>query len=432
MRGQASLYQAISHTKCHLRPRILGVTTVDQVVTFVSVERRRASRVGDSHQIAAGAFRLAGAFGVTAAVWGLVVLIGGGSWWGPLHALLAGSVLLAICGATQLFTITWSASAASPAPVPAVQRWATAGGTGSILAGVSLDWPWLVVLGAAAMLGGVGVLAVSLVYSVRRSLLRRFDLSSRFYLLALGCGMVGITLGALLGAGIAGDFFVRSRLVHSHLNLIGLIGFTIVGTLPTILPTFAHHRVVSGAEARVGWWLSFAAAGLLTAGLLEPWLVWLGAMTAGVAALIVLAGIILRLGRRGLEGGLSYLQVSIGVVWLVTWTFVDGSNGFAGRAPETFSYWTGVVALAGIGQILLGSLAYLLPVLTGPHPRLGPNLRRMSRHSWLPLLLANGAAVSLLLGMEVLAAIGFGFWIVDFGLRALSLERRPIEAPTVP
>lgn len=397
----------------------------------MNVERRRARRVGDSHQIAAGAFRLAGAFGVTAVIWGLVVLIGGGSWWGPLHALLAGSVLLAICGATQLFTITWSASAASPAPVPSVQRWATAGGTGSILAGVSLDWPWLVVLGAAAMLGGVGVLAVSLVYSVRLSLLRRFDLSSRFYLLALGCGMVGITLGALLGAGIAGDLYVRSRLVHSHLNLVGLIGFTIVGTLPTILPTFAHHRVVSGAEARVGWWLSFAAAGLLTAGLLEPWLVWLGAMTAGAATSLVLAGIILRLGRRGLEGGLSYLQVSIGTVWLITWTFVDGSNGVAGRAPETFSSWTGVVALVGIGQILLGSLAYLLPVLAGPHPRLGPNLRRMSRHSWLPLLLANGAAVSLLLGLEVLAAVGFGFWIVDFGLRALSLERRPVEAPSV-
>jgi hypothetical protein len=55
----------------------------------------------------------------------------------------------------------------------------------------------------------------------------------------------------------------------------------------------------------------------------------------------------------------------------------------------------------------------------------------MSRHSWLPLLLANGAAVGLLLGLEVLAAVGFGFWIVDFGLRALSLERRPVEAPSV-
>jgi hypothetical protein len=83
-----------------------------------------------------------------------------------------------------------------------------------------------------------------------------------------------------------------------------------------------------------------------------------------------------------------------------------------------------VVVLSGVGQVLLGSLAYLLPVLAGPHPRLGPNTERMTRHSWVPLVLANGSAIALLSGFGTVAAVGFGIWVLDFGRRALTLERR--------
>ena len=388
----------------------------------MDVGHSRAGRVVESHKIVLRAFRLAGAFGVVGAVWSLIVAVDGGSWWGPLHAFLAGSVLLAISGATQLFTITWSASPAPRAPYPTVQRWTTGAGLGLVLVGVTADVVVLVVLGAIALLGGVGLLGALLVGSVRRSLLRRFDLSARFYLLALGCGAIGITLGAVMAAEASTNSALR--LVHSHLNLVGLIGFTIVGTLPTILATFAHHRVVSGNEARVAWWLSVAAAALIAGGLFVPSLVGAGTLVAAIATVLILTGVVVRLRRRGLKGGLPYYQVTIGTAWLIAWGIVEGIGVLTTSVSAPFPPWTGVVALSGIGQVLFGSLAYLLPVLAGPHPRLGPNTERMTRHGWLPVVLANGSAIALLAGLGATAAIGYGIWILDFGRRALTLDRR--------
>jgi nitrite reductase (NO-forming) len=330
-------------------------------------------------------------------------------------------VLLAIAGATQLFTITWSASPAPRAPLPTIQRWATGSGLGLVLVGVTADVIALVVLGTLALLGGLGLLGALLVGSVRRSLLRRFDLSARFYLLALACGAIGITLGVWMAAAPSVS---NLRLVHSHLNLIGLIGFTIVGTLPTILATFAHHRVVSGNEARLAWWLSVAAAALIAGGLLVPSLVGAGTLVAVIATVLILTGVVVRLRRRGLKGGLPYFQATLGTAWLIAWGTLDGIEVLTTSIATPFPPWTGVVVLSGIGQVLLGSLAYLLPVLAGPHPRLGPNTERMTRHGWLPLVLANGSAIALLSGFGTVAAIGYGIWVLDFGRRTLTLERR--------
>ncbi len=53
---------------------------------------RRPDRVAASHDIAWAAFRLAFVSAGAAAVWALVVAVRGGSWWGPLHLLLAGDL----------------------------------------------------------------------------------------------------------------------------------------------------------------------------------------------------------------------------------------------------------------------------------------------------------------------------------------------------
>lgn len=196
-----------------------------------------------------------GVFAVVALVWDVVVLVRGGSWWGPLHSFLAGTVLLAISGASQMFTVTWAASPAPPGWMAALQRWLIAGGVVAVLVGVPADVEALVWLGAVGVVAGLATLGAFIVRAVRRSLLRRFDLSARFYLTALAAGMIGVVLGAILGSGWVAEPYARVRLVHYHLNLVGLVGFTIIGTLPTFLPTAAHHRAVSGGGALVAWWL---------------------------------------------------------------------------------------------------------------------------------------------------------------------------------
>lgn len=349
----------------------------------------------------------------------------GGSWWGPLHAFVAGTVLAAISGATQLFTITWAAAAAPLRSTSISQRWALAIGVGLVLIGMASGTPWLVAVGAVIAVVALCVLAGILVAAVRRSLLRRFDLSSRFYLLALAAGAVGITLGGLMGSDLAGSWYPDARLVHSHINFVGLIGLTIIGTLPTILPTFAHHKVVSGDEARVGWWLAILSVGMIGAGLFAGEVsVGLGTLGAAASMLVVLFGIVGRLGRRGLEGGLAYYQVVLGSLWLVLWAVTDGVRLIGGSASPPFSGLTAAVVTAGVGQVLLGSFAYLLPVLAGKPPRLGRNLERAMRRPWLPLITANLAGVGFIADASGVAVVLTAVWLLDFGYRLLRFEWR--------
>lgn len=390
----------------------------------MTIENRRRRRVVASHEIAFTAFRLAGVFAAVAGGWAIWVLVAGGSWWGPMHALLLGTVTLAIGGATQLFTITWAAAPAPPASVATAQRWSVAAGAATVLVGMTLRNEGAIIVGGIAAGAGLLILAFSLVSAVRHSLLRRFDLSARFYLLGIGCVVVGVTLGVLMGIGLAGDLYSRFRVVHGHLNLVGFVGFTIIGTIPTILPTFAHHRSVSGREAIVGWWMAVAAALAMLAGLVwgeRP--VGMGTLLAGAALVIVVSGVVGRLGRTAGRGGLPLFQVIIGCGWLAVWAIVDGARLLSGATTPAFDVWMTVAVVAGVGQVLLGSLAYLLPVLFGPGPVLGRNFERFDRHRWLPLASANGAAFGLLLGANLVAVGGFTIWVVDFARRLISLER---------
>lgn len=378
-------------------------------------------RVVESHAIARGAFRAGGLFAGVAAVWSVVTLATDGSWWGPLHAFLAGTVLLAISGASQMFTITWAAAPPPSRLAATGQRWLAALGTVTALVGVSASIPVLVWMGAAGLAAALVVLAWSIRQSVARSLLRRFDLSSRFYMVAFGCGVVGVTLGGMLGSGVAGASFERVRLVHAHLNLVGLVGLTIIGTLPTFLPTIAHHRAVSGREATVAWWLAVSTAVLLGLGLVagEP-AVGAGSLAAGAAALLILAGVVIRLWERG-RGKLPFLQVTAGVLWLSAWAIADGVRLLVGDSPDLVGLWTAVVVVAGIGQVLAGSLAYLLPVLAGPP--LGANTQRMTGRAWVPLGSANLAGVAMLAGYPPAALVLVAVWTLDFARRVATVRR---------
>lgn len=390
----------------------------------MNLEQRRQRRVVASHTIAVAAFRLAGLFVVVAIGWAVWLVVSGGSWWGPVHAFLLGTVSLAIAGATQLFTITWAAAPAPRAALAASQRWLHAVGAGVVLAGVSARAAGAVLAGGVAVIAGIGLLAHSLVSAVRHSLLRRFDLSARFYLLGIGCVVVGVVLGILMGMDLAGEHYVRLRTVHGHLNLIGFIGFTIVGTLPTILPTFAHHRAVSGSEAKVAWVFALGAAATMAGGLvLGPIAVGIGTGLAAAALLTILVGVVIRLGGTGLRGGLPYLQVVAGSLWLVTWAMVDAIRLIAGEAVPPFDRWTAAAIIAGVAQVLSGSLAYLIPVLLGPGARLSRNFARFDRHRWLPLTAPNAAAVVLVAGLSKITPILLAVWLGDFVRRLVGLER---------
>jgi nitrite reductase (NO-forming) len=382
---------------------------------------RRSTRVIESHAIARLAFRLGGIFALVAVSWAAIVLIRGGSWWGPLHSFLAGTVLMAISGAAQMFTITWASAPAPSRALATFQRWAVAGGTALVLVGVAGRVDALTWIGASAVAAGLVALTVSIVGAVRRSLLRRFDLSARFYVTAFTSGVAGIALGAVLGSGTVGDQVVSARLVHSHLNLLGLVGLTIIGTLPTFLPTTAHHRAVSGREALVSWWLAVTGVIAIAAGLWAPAaLVGIGNLLVAASALLVLIGILSRLWEKG-SGRLPFIQVSLGVAWLTAWAIFDGVGIMQSGASPVFGGWAGAAVIAGIGQVLAGSLGYIVPVLLGPP--LSPTESILTRRRWVPLILVNLGGLALAAGWELVAVTAVALWLLDVLIRAVTLVR---------
>lgn len=385
--------------------------------------KRAKRRVVESHRLALRAFQMAGVFGAVAAVWSVVTMVRGGSWWGPLHAFVAGAVLLSISGASQMFTITWAASPAPSSRVTTGQRWLVAGGVVAVLWGVSTRFDPLVWTGALAVAGGLGVLGFSIRAAVRASLLRRFDLSARFYLLAFACGVVGVTLGALLGTGAPSGQYRDIRVAHSHLNLVGLVGLTIIGTLPTFLPTVAHHRSVSGKEAVLAWRLSALGVALMAGGLVGgPRWVGAGTVIIGTSGLVLLTGIVGRLGRKG-TSQLQFVQVGLGTAWLGVWALVDGARLAAGGQMEPFSPVTAAAVVAGVAQILVGSLAYLVPVVMGPP--IGPALATMTARPVIAVALPNLAGLALVTGFPLLAVASAATWVIDFAWRLFSVIRGP-------
>ncbi len=384
---------------------------------------RERPRVVESHLLLSAMLVASAAFTAIGIGWAIVVAIRGGSWWGPIHALMAGAALSAISGATQMFTITWSSARAPRRPLIVTQGIVLWVGVGLVLVGVPTSQSWLVWIGGTAVAGALILLAVALRGTIRRSLLRRFDLSIRFYFIALAAGVVGVTLGTLLGTGTVNSDYGDIRQVHLHLNLVGLVGLTIVGTLPTLLPTFAKHRAVSRREARVAWWLSAGALLAIVSGLYAPlWIVGVGTLMVAAAAVIIVTGVVVRLGRTGFRGGLPYLQVIAGVGWLVAWGIVDAYGLITDAPLGRFSYWTAAAVVVGVMQIIVGSVAYLLPVLVGPP--IGANLSRMESAPWIPLILANLGGLALVAGLPEVSLVLLALWAIDL-VRRLATLRKP-------
>jgi hypothetical protein len=112
---------------------------------------------------------------------------------------------------------------------------------------------------------------------------------------------------------------------------------------------------------------------------------------------------------------------------LSAWALVDGGRLVTGATTEPFGAWTLAAIIAGVAQILLGSLAYLLPVLAGPNPRFDRNLRRTLSRPWLPLALANLAGLAFVTGLARVAGVATGLWALDFAYRIARIEWRHNE-----
>jgi nitrite reductase (NO-forming) len=385
----------------------------------------RRARVATVHAQARQSLCIAGGFVLAAVVAALIPHRTGD--WLPLHLFLIGGVLSAICGATQLLAVTWSAAPA-PKPIPAaVPRWGLALGAAGLALTRELGAP-VAAIAASGMLvtGALLALAVLLVQVRAKALHRRFHPAIDGYLAAVAVGVGGTIAGLLLATNSSGEHAERLRAAHVVINLLGLVGLVIAATIPyfaaTQLRTKVSRRATPFAVRAVVAVLGAAAvttAGGCLFGRAEIVRIGFAASALGVAALFALLP---PLHRKQLGwAGPRILQLFSGMLWWAAITGLLAASATDGE-PLRESLLLALV-IGGYAQILLGSLAYFGPVLRGGgHRRLTDGF--LVTRSWLSLVAGNCAAVAALTQHDGALQAILVVWGVDLLVRALRLAHR--------
>lgn len=347
--------------------------------------------------------------------------------WLPLHLFLAGALILAISGAGQLFAVTWSAGPAPSDALAAVQRWSVAGGVATLVLGRELDLPsGVAAAGGGAVVAALVLLGALLVWEVRGGVQRRFVPALRWYVTALVAGVAGAAVGIARVGGLGDGVADRLRAAHLALNLLGLVGLVVAGTLPFFTATEARVKMSprSGAGSQLALLGGLAGAlGLAVAGFVSAHPAvggaGLGLYAVGVVALL---GVLPPLGRKQFRwAGPRLVQLLVGIGWWVAAVAAAALRATGGDAPFSPTV-VGVLVVGGYAQIFAAALAYLGPVLRGGgHQRLATGFR-LTR-DWPGLVAANAAAVAIALGAPAVAGAAVTVWLAGVVARGGLLAR---------
>jgi len=346
--------------------------------------------------------------------------------WLPLHLFLVGGLLSAVSATTQFFAVTWAAGPPAPEWLVRAERLLLAGGAVGLAAGREAGVPagLLAVSGVAVALA-LALLAAALERIVRPAVQRRFDVTLRWYRSALAAGGAGGALGVALATGAVPSRRAASVLdAHLVLNLLGLVGLVVAGTLPFFVATQAKMRMSPRARGPLQDRLRAAllvGLGGATAGLLA------GRPAAAGAALLVYAGgqvglvaVLPRPARRQWRwAGPRLLQLAAGLLWWIGAVLAMAASLLRGGPAAPTAALLALV-VGGYGQVLAASLAYLGPVLRGGgHERLAAGFATTA--TWWGLVAGNLAAAAFVAGRPVLAAGLLGGWVADGAWRAAQL-----------
>ncbi len=235
------------------------------------------------------------------------------------------------------------------------------------------------VVGAIAAWHGWALLTAS-----RERLASRFAVIIRYYIAAAFFLVVGATLAGFVTAAMfdanapAWLASARDRLTVAHAlaGVAGWVGLTMGGTLVTLGPTAMRTRMdpraVSFATSALPLWvgaLLVAGAGTLAGSMRVAsvgLLVVVGAAALGVGVPLCRAA----LAKGPAEYGAWSLM--LGAAWILVAGAGASLRAFEGADATglraAFLPWLPILGAAGVGQLFVGALTYLMPVVIGGGP----------------------------------------------------------------
>jgi hypothetical protein len=358
---------------------------------------------------------------VLAASFAAIVVDGDGLPAWALHAVLALAVFPLILAAMTYFTPVLTRRPGAPRAVRALPLAALAAGAFALL-GLRHGTAWLF---AGAVLA-FATAATFLAWMAREAgrTLGGVHPGLRWYQAALACLLLG--LAAIL-AGLAWpEHWPAARRLHLHLNLLGFIGLTAIGTLQVLLPTAAGYGdPQAGARLRLD--LKYALSGTLAvaigAALWTPaaWvgvLLWLAALARFA---ISAAG-----HRRAIMRW--HLAAAPLAAALAGWVLVLADGALHASALSAPRAGFALFLAAFLLPLVSGAATHLLPLWLKPradsaaHARLRSRLARASGIRAL-VFLASGLLVLLGIGWAIyLAAAALAFFLIQLGAFLLRLN----------
>lgn len=301
-----------------------------------------------------------------------------------LHLMLAAGAMPLIFGAMSHFIPVLTRTREAERGIGLVPVLALAGGALAVAAFSlgGINWGWQ----AGALLAMTSTLAL-FVWSRRRraAMLGSPHACLAWYEAALACLFAALL--AILAGALWPQHFLALRRFHLHLNTLGFIGLTAVGTLAVLMPTVIG-RPDASAATRLKQDLPLALGGVVLIAIGSAWLAplaWMGLIAWGTA-LVRLDAVWLRLYRAeifALHGAAPPLAMAtVGFALCL----LSGAAVTAGMAVDP-----AMVFIAGfLLPLVSGAASQLLPVWLKPGVQNawhGDMRRRLGRYNGVRALL---------------------------------------------